>query len=238
MKSFARFFSILIVLMLAGTAYGARQTDVKNSKDHPLFNRMPGFYIMDYRDLEFDSYSRFRDSSGKRTTVEGRHVEIGYFLKKGAKQPSEAQIARNYEQAVLGAGGEVVYRKRNERFLKLTQGDRVIWVYVRPVNRGRKYTLHIIEETAMRQDIVADADALARDIARTGKAAVYGIYFDTGKATLKPKSRPALEEIAKLLKNDESLRLFVVGHTDMTGDYGYNMGLSERRAKEIGRAHV
>ena len=44
--------------------------------------------------------------------------------------------------------------------------------------------------------------------------AVYGIYFDTAKSELKPESTPALQEVAKLLGSDPSLKLWVVGHTD------------------------
>jgi outer membrane protein OmpA-like peptidoglycan-associated protein len=47
--------------------------------------------------------------------------------------------------------------------------------------------------------------------------AVYGIYFDTGKAELKPESDAALKEIGKVLQQDASLQLYVVGQTDNQG---------------------
>jgi len=85
-------------------------------------------------------------------------------------------------------------------------------------------------ETGM---ITVNANLLARDIARTGHVAVYGIHFDTGKAELKPESEPVLEEIAKLLKNNSGLKLYVVGHTDNVGEFKNNMLLSEQRAKAV-----
>jgi OOP family OmpA-OmpF porin len=81
--------------------------------------------------------------------------------------------------------------------------------------------------------VTVDAAAMAKDIARTGHVALYGIYFDTDKADLKPESQPALQEIAKLLKQDASLRLYIVGHTDNVGAFAYNMELSERRAAAV-----
>jgi outer membrane protein OmpA-like peptidoglycan-associated protein len=45
---------------------------------------------------------------------------------------------------------------------------------------------------------------------------VYGIYFDTAKADVKPESDAALKEIAKLLQQNSALKLHVVGHTDTT----------------------
>jgi outer membrane protein OmpA-like peptidoglycan-associated protein len=46
---------------------------------------------------------------------------------------------------------------------------------------------------------VVNAASLAGDINRTGHASVYGIYFDTGKADVKPESDATLKEIARLL---------------------------------------
>ena len=39
-----------------------------------------------------------------------------------------------------------------------------------------------------------------------------------------------LKEIVKLLKNNQSLKLYVVGHTDSEGQLDYNITLSEKRA--------
>jgi len=85
----------------------------------------------------------------------------------------------------------------------------------------------------MEQVIVADAEALARDIRTAGKVAVYGIYFDTGKADVKPESAPTLQEIAKLLKNDPGLQVYVVGHTDNVGQLDFNMKPSMARAQAV-----
>ena len=81
--------------------------------------------------------------------------------------------------------------------------------------------------------VTVSADALGRDIERTGHAAVYGIYFDTGKADVKPESDATLKEIAKLLRQDPTLKLYVVGHTDNQGALAANMELSRRRADAV-----
>jgi len=85
-------------------------------------------------------------------------------------------------------------------------------------------------ETGM---VTIDAAAMAKDISSTGHVALYGIYFDTDKADLKPESQPTLQEIARLLKQDAALKLYVVGHTDNVGGFDYNSGLSERRAVAV-----
>jgi outer membrane protein OmpA-like peptidoglycan-associated protein len=68
---------------------------------------------------------------------------------------------------------------------------------------------------------------------RPGRVALYGILFDTDQATIKTESRPALQEIAKLLQQEPNLNLHVVGHTDNTGTFEHNLDLSKRRAAAV-----
>jgi OOP family OmpA-OmpF porin len=92
--------------------------------------------------------------------------------------------------------------------------------------------LYIIEVKPMESDLITvNAASLANDINRTGHASVYGIYFDTGKADIKPESDATLNEIAKLLQSAPQLKLYVVGHTDNQGALDLNMDLSRRRAQ-------
>lgn len=60
------------------------------------------------------------------------------------------------------------------------------------------------------------------------------LYFDTGKATLKPASTSTLDEVAATLKaHPELVRLVVEGHTDTTGGVVFNMELSRDRARAV-----
>ena len=82
------------------------------------------------------------------------------------------------------------------------------------------------------------ADDMAKALTTTGKVDIYGIYFDTDKAELKSESKGTLEEVAKLLKADPSLKLEVAGHTDNTGAAAHNMQLSAGRAAAVVNALV
>jgi OOP family OmpA-OmpF porin len=82
------------------------------------------------------------------------------------------------------------------------------------------------------------AEAMAKALSTTGKVDIYGIYFDTDKAELKPESKGTLEEVAKLLKADPALKLEVAGHTDNTGAAAHNMQLSAGRAAAVVNALV
>lgn len=80
-----------------------------------------------------------------------------------------------------------------------------------------------------------NADDMKRALNDSGKVALYGVYFDTDKDVVKAESQPTLNEIAKLLKSNPSLRLRVVGHTDDQGKTDYNLDLSRRRAASVVR---
>jgi OOP family OmpA-OmpF porin len=96
--------------------------------------------------------------------------------------------------------------------------------------------LYVIEMKPMESELITvNAASLANDINRTGHASVYGIYFDTGKADIKPESDATLKEIAKLLQQDAKLKLHVVGHTDNVGTLASNMDLSRRRADAVAK---
>ena len=92
----------------------------------------------------------------------------------------------------------------------------------------------IIETETLTTDLIkVDADSLKQQIEATGKALIYGIYFDTGKAVVKPESRDTLEAIATLLTRNPALLLYVVGHTDDTGTRDNNVTLSQQRAAAV-----
>jgi len=92
--------------------------------------------------------------------------------------------------------------------------------------------LVVVEIKPMEEGLVT-AGTMMEDITRAGRVAIYGIYFDTDKADVKPESEPTLAEIAKLLQQNPEIELYVVGHTDNVGDLTYNMKLSQARADAV-----
>lgn len=96
------------------------------------------------------------------------------------------------------------------------------------------YTVDVVEVKPLETGLATvNAQALAEDITRTGHAPVYGILFATDKAVIKPESKPVLDEIAKLLRTQPTLKLHVVGHTDNVGALAHNLALSKQRADAV-----
>ncbi len=227
--------SVLFVMLGAGVLSAADPNDKPGSSDPALFSRMSGFHIYNYELLDFDRYE-FAVGPGKTEAVEGRHTYVDYYANDGIKIPSALQITRNYANAAKAIGGETVYEFEDggSQFLtlKVVKENVEAWAAVEAAGNGM-YKIHVIEKELMRQDVQANAESLAGSIRASGRAAVYGIYFDTGRSEIKPASEQAIGEIAKLLKSDPGLKLYVVGHTDNVGAFDYNVKLSQSRAAAV-----
>jgi len=231
--------------IIVGVAFGLllaavpalAQEDVPGSTDHPLLSRMPGFFISDYDEKDFDQ-ADFKSSKGDDIQINGRKFHIEYDIKDGEKAPSEIQIIRNYENAIEKIDGSTVFEVPEETWLKVEKEGQITWVYVWAHSEGESYELDIVEQEAMEQDVTANAESLARAISSNGHVSVYGIRFDFDKAIVKPESDSILKEISKLLEQDPHLKLFVVGHTDSVGKIDYNMKLSRARAEAVVRVLV
>jgi outer membrane protein OmpA-like peptidoglycan-associated protein len=230
----------LFLLSLAGFTPLIAQEDAEGSKDPALFTRMPGYHIYRYDDVQFDKYE-FRISDNKTQAVEGHYLFILYDLNNNVQVPSPLQTVRNYTNAIKKVGGQLIYEFEDggiqNVILKMVKTGQETWAHVEASGNGQ-YSVHIIEKQLMNQDVIADASSMANSIRESGKVAVYGIYFDTGKSILKPESQATLQEITKLLNADANLKLYVVGHTDNTGLYDANMKLSMDRAAAVVNALV
>ncbi len=100
-------------------------------------------------------------------------------------------------------------------------------------NNEEIYAQLVVAVIGAMENKMVDAAAMAKGLGEKGHIALYGIYFDTDKAVIKPESRPTLDEIAKLLRGQPQLNVVIVGHTDSQGTYDYNIDLSRRRAEAV-----
>ena len=114
--------------------------------------------------------------------------------------------------------------------------------YVRIVAMGPKLpvaVLEVVQPSVMETRVkVVESATMKSEIAQRGKVALYAMFFDFDRAELKPESKPQLEELAKYLRSEPAVKVFVVGHTDGSGKLEYNNDLSRRRAAAIAGALV
>lgn len=62
---------------------------------------------------------------------------------------------------------------------------------------------------------------------------VDNIFYDFDRATLRPESKEALDEMVQTLNDNPNITIEMAAHTDRVGSDDYNMRLSERRAKSV-----
>jgi OmpA-OmpF porin, OOP family len=236
--------TLLLGLLCAPAMAQDEETEAK-AKDTPYFSGMPNYRIVDSGDKKFADYRFF---NGKDcTTVEGKRFNRAYTLEEGAESASDLQISRNYANAVRNMGGTVLFEGLCEgadcaencgyqmMVGKVLKGGAELWVEVVPFNDGNDYYLTVVAKESMTQDVTASAmlDALNKD----GRVALY-INFDTGKSTIRPDSKPIIDQIVQLMKTNTGLELGVEGHTDNVGDAKSNQTLSENRANAVVTAIV
>jgi outer membrane protein OmpA-like peptidoglycan-associated protein len=210
-------------------------------KPEGKYTRIVYVYPVDRSSLEvFRNYQAALDKAGLKTVFTcaketcgenlGNHmlrqVEVDGFIKGGS----------DYRNAFNSGASEPRYL-----VAKGTQPDGApvhVAVYVVPPARGDLggVYLQIVEGKPMETGKVSatlNAGDMAKSIAAEGKVAVYGVYFDTDKADVKPDSKPMLAEMARLLQQDPKLKVHVVGHTDNQGSVSHNLELSQKRAESV-----
>jgi outer membrane protein OmpA-like peptidoglycan-associated protein len=267
-KNLRLFVAAVLCVAAAAVGARAQTKDVAGSKDCPLISRYPGSVITEYRTTGFDAFTLPLGKVKDGVFVKSQHLEgkITYINYATPPERSDLEVYRNYEEALKTAGFETLFacahndgcgisdvtlwegqpKRRwmwdSEHILsaKLARPEGDVYLCLEQSANGNHYVaLFIIEPKPMESGLVTvDAAALQGGLAKAGHVEVPGIFFDFNKSDVKPESKPALDEVAKMLKANPSMRVWVVGHTDSVGTIDANMQLSGARAAAVAKALV
>lgn len=111
-----------------------------------------------------------------------------------------------------------------------------------PLNRGVKYVMlagakgYLNARQEFRaDDAEEDAEYFVDFIlASINKPVVIdNIFYDFDKATLRPESKTALDEMVQTMNDNPNVTIEMASHTDRKGSEEYNIKLSQRRAQSV-----
>lgn len=224
---------VMLALALLVSPLLAQEEDAEGCKDSARLSRMKSCRIESCDQKDFDSAQvRTGPDEGQMKDVEGQVETIIYSCLDNV---SFLQMARNAENALKLAGFTTVYAgKGTNEYPSYTGRKGGVWVHVQTQPNGSQtYTQTIITTKEMEQQMVASAESMEADITKSGYCSIYGIHFDTGKASILPDSAECLGEMAKVMKKNAAWKLQVEGHTDNVGGKETNMKLSQARADSV-----
>jgi outer membrane protein OmpA-like peptidoglycan-associated protein len=221
------------MICLAVPAILCGQQDSEGCKDSALLTGPSGCHITSCSASQFDAAELALKTSGDNRTkhVEGKLEKI-FFDCQGK---SALQVRRNTEGAWRSAGFTLDFTGYDTPTHYVTAHKGGTWVAVEAseLTGDSQYVFTSIITEEMKQEMTSDAKAWADEINKSGRAAVYGIEFDTGKATLRPESAKVLTEVAGLLNSQPDWKMKIEGHTDSTGTTAGNQALSQQRAAAV-----
>jgi OmpA-OmpF porin, OOP family len=205
---------------------------------------------------DFDAYPFWNGTAFEN--VEGKTYVASIKAKEG--EHSMHEVRRNLEAMMAEAGGTKVFDGRIpkdaaesiafEQKSPYSDGTSFGWdgydslIYRVDLPDGRQVWVHarleylsagwvVVERKGLVQTAaLLPADALKKQLDTSGRVAIQ-VNFATDKADLLPDSKPQLDQVLALLKQDPSLSLSVEGHTDNTGTAERNRTLSAARATSV-----
>ena len=196
-------------------------------------------------------------TAAKLMPLEGKVTYIHYEMPKSV---SPLQVFRNYQSSLRRSGfaelftcerpcttenlsafsGLMKARKlylnysTDNQYLAAQRNNTYVSLWV---NDGGAW-LFVVEKEKLNDGLMAvtGESPIAKALGADGKVDLYGFQFDTGKAVLRDGSKPTVQELGKVLQDNPSLSLEVVGHTDDVGGADANQRLSEARAAAVADA--
>jgi OOP family OmpA-OmpF porin len=114
--------------------------------------------------------------------------------------------------------------------------------YTIVVNQKQQYALyvtapgHVLESrhiSASSTSAPLALDFYLQPLSKGAKATLSNLFFDSGKAVLRPESRTELDKLFQFLRANPKIRVEIAGHTDNVGQASANQKLSEARAQAV-----
>lgn len=238
-------------------SYRFREYDEVLLPDRPLPPRDRADSANWMRELEGRIYSLRYVAPQDRTTLEvvrnhqrsleEQGFDTVFFCRGGSQCTDRGSMGDFWQAARAGIsmvpnwGDESVYllAERND-----ADGRVHVAIFAHPARQtgfeGTRAILavNVVESEPMQSDMIAaprlvEAGEFDAAFAQDGRIAVYGITFEFDSDQLLPEAREQIAVLGAVLRDNPSLEVVIVGHTDSIGSFDYNLALSQRRAVAV-----
>lgn len=209
-----------------------------SGNDYRLVGHMPNYIasVPEKRNFDKVSFTVQDDDDSRDVEVQGAKFYVTYDLKQDARPSSDFDIHENYRAALTAAGGQVLFTDPRVTVARLDDNGKAVWIKIS--SQENYIELTAIEEKAFQSSIKPpEASAMKTALDKEGRITLY-VNFDFNKMTLKPDAAPVIAQVVKLMKDNPTLKLEVVGYTDNVGGRDYNVKLSGSRAAAVTAAVV
>ncbi|MCU0338979.1 MAG: OmpA family protein [Spirosomaceae bacterium] len=131
---------------------------------------------------------------------------------------------------------------RQKTRFRLYINETKVWDLPRAFDPTLKYSMllatNLFEGTVFASNlrVAVGAPDTRSKLITEGKFSTTGILFDVNSDKIKPESYGVLKEIGTVLKENATVKVRIIGHTDADGDDAKNLDLSKRRAASVKNA--
>jgi outer membrane protein OmpA-like peptidoglycan-associated protein len=198
------------------TAVGISFFILSGDRKNPGYGSQPGTsgikIYPDYQNIFWNNWSEAREWQGENGSVE-------FTIKSTEKYHMSVWVQKQRVR---------VYMNEN-KILDLPNG----------LHKGYTYNIFRIETTGDTNPLISNfriaggLSDMRNKLITEGKLISYGIQFDVNSDKVKPESYATIKEIAQVLKDNPTVKVKVLGHTDSDGEDAKNLDLSKRRAISV-----
>lgn len=193
-------------------------------------SRMPGYVLeMSLTDLVSEE-----DPAAPAYGIEGAHIEVY----NNTTQEEVLNIAKHPNHMIechLEQGNEYVFLIRKEGYYAKRMRANVNVNGCILCMEGFGTVTPRVTENLTRENSMGSlgANVMLKKMVLNETMKIEDIYYDLGKATLRPEAYAGLDNLAKMMYDNPQLIVELSSHTDCRGSSDANMNLSQRRANSV-----
>jgi len=154
-----------------------------------------------------------------------------YFFVEGWVIDRDDEVIDNAVVRIVGTDGtneKIVARKDGTYRYQVKPGTKYVMLGTAQGYLNQKRRLDVPnQETSETFYVDFDLASISKPVL------IENIFYDFDKATLRPESKTALDEMIELLNDNPNITIELSAHTDRKGSDAYNQNLSQRRAQSV-----